>query len=76
MSAGAIRAVVFDLDGTLVDTEARWAKAREALTRRSGGTWQPGAHEAMMGMSSTEWTATCTRSWGCRLVVPISNSVK
>lgn len=56
MSAGAIRAVVFDLDGTLVDTEAQWAQAREALTRRAGGTWHPGAHEAMMGMSSTEWT--------------------
>lgn len=56
MSAGAIRAVVFDLDGTLVDTEAQWAQAREALTLRAGGTWHPGAHEAMMGMSSTEWT--------------------
>ena len=56
MSAGAIRAVVFDLDGTLVDTEASWAQAREALTVRAGGTWPPGAHETMMGMSSTEWT--------------------
>ena len=56
MSAGEIRAVVFDLDGTLVDTEAQWAQAREALTLRAGGRWHPGAHETMMGMNSTEWT--------------------
>ena len=56
MRPGAIRAVVFDLDGTLVDTEAQWARAREALTRRAGGTWHSGSHEAMMGMSPTEWT--------------------
>ena len=56
MGGVAIRAVVFDLDGTLVDTEAQWARAREALTTRSGGAWRPGAHEAMMGMSSSEWT--------------------
>ena len=68
MSAGAIRAVVFDLDGTLVDTEAQWAGAREALTRRVGGKWRPGAHEAMMGMSSSEWTVYMHEE----LAVPLS----
>jgi len=68
MSAGAIRAVVFDLDGTLVDTEAQWARAREALTLRTGGTWCAGAHEAMMGMSSTEWTVHMHEE----LAVPLS----
>lgn len=43
-----ICAVVFDLDGTLVDTEARWASAREDLVRRTGGTWRPDVHERMM----------------------------
>lgn len=50
-------AVVFDLDGTLVDTEARWASVREDLVRRTGGTWRPGAHEEMMGMSSGQWAS-------------------
>ncbi|MDQ3609761.1 MAG: HAD family phosphatase [Actinomycetota bacterium] len=68
MSARAIRAVVFDLDGTLVDTEAQWARAREALTVRTGGAWRPGAHETMMGMSSTEWTVYMHEE----LTVPLS----
>lgn len=68
MSGGAVRAVVFDLDGTLVDTEAQWARAREALTLRTGGAWRTGAHETMMGMSSTEWTVYMHEE----LTVPLS----
>ncbi len=70
MSAGAIRAVVFDLDGTLVDTEGHWARAREALTRRAGGKWYSGAHEAMMGMSSTEWTSYMHEELGVPMSPP------
>jgi HAD superfamily hydrolase (TIGR01509 family) len=70
MSEGAIRAVVFDLDGTLVETEAQWARAREALTARTGGVWRPGAHEAMMGMSSTEWTRHMHEELGVPLSPP------
>ena len=49
-------AVVFDLDGVLVDSEERWNAAREALTRESGGTWTAEAPRAMMGMSAPEWS--------------------
>jgi HAD superfamily hydrolase (TIGR01509 family) len=51
-----IAAVVFDLDGVLVDSEAAWAKAREQLVRERGGRWHEGAQRAMMGMSSPEWS--------------------
>ncbi|MCP9489720.1 MAG: HAD family phosphatase [Solirubrobacteraceae bacterium MAG38_C4-C5] len=51
-----------------MDTEAQWARAREALTARAGGAWRPGAHEAMMGMSSTEWTVYMHE----QLAVPLS----
>ena len=51
-----IEAVVFDLDGVVVDTEHIWDEVREELTRERGGRWHPGAQEAMMGMSSTEWS--------------------
>ena len=51
-----IRAVIFDMDGVLLDSEAAWDAAREAYTRESGGTWSDSAQKDMMGMSSTEWS--------------------
>jgi HAD superfamily hydrolase (TIGR01509 family) len=51
-----IRAVIFDMDGVLLDSEAAWDAAREAYTRDSGGTWSDSAQKDMMGMSSTEWS--------------------
>jgi HAD superfamily hydrolase (TIGR01509 family) len=51
-----IRAVVFDLDGLLLDTEQVWDEVREALVRERGGRWHDGAQAAMMGMSSPEWS--------------------
>ena len=50
-------AVVFDLDGVLIDSEERWNAARKALVRERGGRWREDAQRAMMGMSSTEWSA-------------------
>jgi beta-phosphoglucomutase-like phosphatase (HAD superfamily) len=49
-------AVVFDMDGVLVDSEQVWASEREALVRERGGTWLDEANHAMMGMSSLEWS--------------------
>lgn len=50
-------AVIFDLDGVLVDSEQLWNQAKEALVREVGGHWLPQAPVAMMGMSSPEWAA-------------------
>lgn len=52
-----IDAVVFDLDGLLLDTEQVWDEVRERLVRERGGRWHDGAQADMMGMSSTEWSA-------------------
>lgn len=54
--ADRIAAVVFDLDGVLIDSEEVWNEARRELTEQSGGTWKPEATRAMMGMSSLEWS--------------------
>lgn len=51
-----IEAVVFDLDGVLVDTEHVWDEVREQLVADWGGRYGPDAQRAMMGMSSTEWS--------------------
>jgi HAD superfamily hydrolase (TIGR01509 family) len=50
-------AVMFDLDGVLVDTEQQWNEAKRALVRAAGGRWREDAPRAMMGMSSREWSA-------------------
>jgi len=49
-------AVVFDLDGVLVESEQVWNAAREQLVHDRGGTWSDSATRDMMGMSSTEWS--------------------
>lgn len=51
-----IAAVVFDLDGVLVDSEAAWNAVRRELVEQRGGRWRPDAQRAMMGMSSLEWS--------------------
>ena len=49
-------AVIFDLDGVLIDSESLWDRSRRELVQEVGRSWPPGATEAMMGMSSREWS--------------------
>ncbi len=51
-----IEAVVFDLDGVIVDSEHFWDEVREQLARERGGRWHERAQADMMGMSSVEWS--------------------
>lgn len=50
-----IQAVVFDLDGVLLDSEKLWDEARRQVVAEHGGAWQEDATGAMQGMSSREW---------------------
>jgi HAD superfamily hydrolase (TIGR01509 family) len=52
----AIAAVVFDLDGVLVDSEVIWNDVKRELTLEAGGHWRDDAPRQMMGMSSGEWS--------------------
>lgn len=51
-----IAAVIFDLDGLLVDSESVWDQVRKEFTEENGGRWHEGAQREMMGMSSVEWS--------------------
>jgi HAD superfamily hydrolase (TIGR01509 family) len=44
-------AVLFDMDGTLVDSEKVWEIALHELAARAGGTLSPAARQAMIGSS-------------------------
>jgi len=61
-----IDAVVFDMDGVLIDSEQVWDTARERLVRERGGRWHDRAQRDMMGMSSTEWSAYMHEELGLR----------
>jgi HAD superfamily hydrolase (TIGR01509 family) len=62
-----VAAVVFDLDGVLIDSEEVWNSAREEVTRSNGGRWRADAQREMMGMSSTEWSRYMHDQLGVRL---------
>jgi len=49
-------AVVFDLDGVLLDTEELWDEARRLLAEERGARWPDDAQRVTMGMSSPEWS--------------------
>jgi HAD superfamily hydrolase (TIGR01509 family) len=51
-----IEAVVFDLDGVIVDSEHVWDEVRQELAAERGGRWHDRASRDMMGMSSREWS--------------------
>ena len=38
-----VEAVVFDLDGVLLESEQVWAAAKRELTERCGGSWKRGS---------------------------------
>lgn len=52
-----VEAVIFDMDGLLLDSEQVWDEVREQLARERGGRWHDRAQREMMGMSAPEWAA-------------------
>jgi HAD superfamily hydrolase (TIGR01509 family) len=51
-----IEAIIFDIDGLLVDSEPTWDQARVRLAEKVGKTWNQQDHLKVMGVSSFEWS--------------------
>ncbi len=45
-----LRAVIFDLDGTLIDSEILWTKANVEMVHDLGNTYDPSFQKKIMGM--------------------------
>lgn len=52
-----VEAVVFDMDGVIVDSEQRWEAVRRRLVITSGRAYPDVATRKMQGMSAPEWEA-------------------
>ncbi len=65
-----IQAVIFDLDGLLLDSESAWDGGRKALVAEHGLPWPDGATEAMLGMSAPEWSRHVHEELGVPLEPP------
>jgi HAD superfamily hydrolase (TIGR01509 family) len=66
-SSSVVAAVVFDLDGVLVDSEPVWEEVRRAVVAEHGGRWKPDTQRRLMGMSTPEWAAYLSRDLGVGL---------
>ncbi len=65
--AGRPAAVVFDLDGVLIDSEPVWEQVRRGFVRERGGRWPDDAQARLLGMSTAEWASYLSADLGVDL---------
>ena len=62
-----IKAIVFDLDGVLLDSEPVWEEVRRQVVAETGGHWNPDTRSRLMGMSTAEWASFLGTDLGVHL---------
>jgi HAD superfamily hydrolase (TIGR01509 family) len=62
-----IEAVVFDMDGVLIDSEPVWEQVRRRVVAEYGGHWAADTQDRLMGMSTGEWSRYLSEDLGVKL---------
>ncbi len=53
-----VEAVIFDLDGVIVDSEIWWDEVRQGFALDRGRAWSDADRLAVIGANSRRWSAT------------------
>ena len=61
---GGPDAVIFDLDGVIVDSEIWWDEARREFAAARGRSWTEDDRKAVMGANSRQWSRTMRERLG------------
>ena len=62
-----IEAIIFDLDGIIIESEQVWERVRRNFTESHGGHWREDSSRHMMGLSTREWAHYLTADLGVRM---------
>jgi HAD superfamily hydrolase (TIGR01509 family) len=62
-----VLAVIFDLDGVIVDSEPAWERIRRQVVAENGGRWLADTQKRLMGMSTPEWSRYLSQDLGVAL---------
>jgi HAD superfamily hydrolase (TIGR01509 family) len=60
-------AIIFDLDGVIVESEQVWDRVRRRFVEKHGGTWREDSSRHMMGLSTRAWARYLTADLGVTL---------
>ena len=62
-----VEAVIFDLDGVLIDSEPVWEQVRRDFVLERGGHWPQDAQVHLLGMSTVEWARYLSADLGVKM---------